>query len=102
MQWKELTRRLIGHIERRGALADETAMVRVGDVLYELDLYRSAETGRLHLGAKFPGVDAQPEHIEDAIETSSIQPDEQPDEAQPESLAPKSNWLEKLAKGENE
>lgn len=92
MQWKDLARRLIDLIEAKRQFGDEIAVVRIGDTLYELDIYRSTETGRRHIGVKYAGVEMPPEHIEDAVEASIV-----PEEHGP--IGPKSDWLERIGKG---
>lgn len=78
MDWRELYRSLGTVLERTPALSDKPALVRHGDVLYELDLYRSMSTGVLHISAEYPGV-SQQDHTtlvpeEEIAEQEDIEP----------------------------
>lgn len=54
MTWKELLRRMHTAFDRHPDNLNDTAMCRTGDVLYELDLFRSLSLGRLHVGPAYP------------------------------------------------
>lgn len=88
MLWKELMRRLNTAFERHPEHLNDVAKVRTGDVLYELDLFRSLSSGRLHLGPAYP---TSPEDDEEEVfeerrraAAPSITPPEQPVEQREE------------------
>ena len=69
--WKDLARRLITALERHPEHQNQTAMVRTGDILYELDLFRSLSSGKLHLGPAYP---YSPEEEEKDYDSEQVAP----------------------------
>lgn len=65
MTWKDLLRRLNTAMERHPGNLNDTAMCRVGDVLYEVDLFRSLSSGRLHISPAYPERPVEEDYFDD-------------------------------------
>lgn len=83
MTWKELLRRLATAMDRHPEGLNQTAMCRVGDVLYEVDLFRSLSSGRLHISPAYPDEpQKETDFDDDEGEEAPLSPEQPEEEAE--------------------